>query len=192
MKLRGEALKELAQSKGVSRQQLAQAVERTGLEGEKALAAINNWMNGRDHPRAKAPDIAKLAAALGVQTKDIAEFVSKVRWHRGSPRKARLLVDLVRGKSIDQARNLLEFHTKRAAVNVKKALDAAVADALQFDADETRLVVSVCAVDTGPRMKRFQPKDRGRAHPILKRFAHVTVGVSERTSSGKRRSRKGS
>lgn len=187
MRLRGDKLKALSQARGVTREALAAAVQRPGLEGEAAQRALANWMAGRDEPRCKASDIARLAEALQCAPKDIAIFVSRVRFHRGSPRKARLLVDLVRGRSVDQARTLLAFNTKRAAVNVRKALDAAVADALAADADETRLVVRLCAVDDGPRIKRFQPKDRGRAHPILKRLAHITVGVAEREGGRKGR-----
>ncbi|MCC6970864.1 MAG: 50S ribosomal protein L22 [Phycisphaerales bacterium] len=112
-----------------------------------------------------------------------------MRYHRGSPRKARLIADLVRGKSVDQALNLLTFSPKRAADNVRKALAAAIADAEQFEADVTKLVVSLSMVDEGPTMKRFQPKDRGRAHPIMKRSSHITIGVEERSAGRKRGSR---
>lgn len=180
MKLRGDRLKDLAARKGVTREQLAAAVERSGLMGTRALSAVDNWLAGRDHPRCKNTDVAKLASAVGAATKDIARFTSEVRYHRGSPRKAKLLVDLVRGKSVDEALNLLTFTTKRAAVNVKKALSAAIADAEQADADVTRLVVVESRVDDGPRIKRFQPKDRGRAHPIIKRLSHLTIGLEEK------------
>jgi large subunit ribosomal protein L22 len=178
VKLRADTLKQLAQKAGVSTEQLAQAIER--LKGDDAVSAVENWLAGRDHPRCKAADIRKLAAAVGAQPKDIASFVSQVRTHRGSPRKAKLLVDLVRGKSVDDALNLLTFTTKRAAVNVKKALNAAIADAELAEADVTTLFVSESRVDDGGMMKRFQPKDRGRAHPIEKRFSHITIGVQER------------
>ncbi|MBX3375451.1 MAG: 50S ribosomal protein L22 [Phycisphaeraceae bacterium] len=137
-------------------------------------------MKGRDHPRCKAADIAKLAAAVGAAPKDIARFVSEVRHHRGSPRKAKLLVDLVRGKSVDEALNLLTFTTKRAAVNVKKALNAAIADAERAEADVTALYIVESRVDDGGMIKRFQPKDRGRAHPIEKRLSHITIGLEEK------------
>lgn len=182
MRLRGDRLKQLAQAAGVSVEQLAQAVERTGLEGERAVSAVRNWMAGRDHPRCKAADIAKLAAAVNAAPKDIARFVSQVRHHRGSPRKAKLLIDLIRGRSVDDALNQLSFTTKRAAVNIRKALSAAIADAEQADADVTALYVAESRVDDGGMIKRFQPKDRGRAHPIEKRFSHITVGVEERAS----------
>jgi large subunit ribosomal protein L22 len=89
-------------------------------------------------------------------------------------------VDLIRGKGFDEARNLLKFTTKRAAVDVHKALMAAYADAEHAEADTDNLVVVESRVDQGPVIKRFQPKDRGRAHPIMKRMAHITVGVEER------------
>lgn len=180
MKLRGDRLKKLSQEAGVTRDALAEAVDRTGLEGPRARRAVDNWLAGRDHPRCKKADIERLAEAVGCQIADIAQFTSEVRFHRGSDRKARLLADLIRGKPVDQAINLLSFSPKRASVNVKKALEAAIADAGQFDADVTDLVVTESRVDGGPHIKRFRPKDRGRAHPILKRTSHITVGVQER------------
>ena len=180
MRLRGENLEQLAGKRGVSREQLAQAIERTGLSGDRALSAVNNWMRGRDHPRCKPTDIAKLAAAVGAAPKDIVRFVSEIRHHRGSPRKARLLADLVRGKSVDEALNLLTFTTKRAAVNIKKALNAAIADAERAEADVTALFIVESRVDDGGMIKRFQPKDRGRAHPIEKRLSHITIGLEEK------------
>lgn len=179
----------MATKAGVSREQLAQAVERPGLTGERALRAIENWLSGRHLPVCKASDIARLATAVGGTTKDVARFESKVRYHRGSPRKARLVADLVRGKPVDQALNLLSFSPKRAADNIRKALSAAIADAEQFEADVTKLYVSLSMVDEGPTMKRFQPKDRGRAHPIMKRSSHITIGVEERSARRKRGSR---
>ena len=182
MRLQPDKLKKLASAAGVSREALAQAVTRPGFEGNKPISAIHNWLAGRDHPRCKASDVAAMAAAVGAQAKDIASFVSQVRHHRGSPRKARLVADLVRGKPVDEAMNLLTFSQKRAATNIKKALTAAMSDAEMADADVTRLVVVESRVDEGPHIKRFQPKDRGRAHPILKRTSHITVGVAEKTS----------
>lgn len=182
MKLRPDRLKKLAEAAKVTPESLGQAVERRGLEGDRAVSAVRNWMAGRQQPECKAVDVRALAQAIGAQPKDLVRFVSRVVNHRGSPRKAKLIVDLVRGKPVDQALNLLTFTTKRAAVDVKKALNAAIADAEQFQADVTRLVVAESTIDDGPRMKRFQPKDRGRAHQILKRFAHITIGVQERVS----------
>lgn len=137
-------------------------------------------MAGRDHPRCKAKDITALAEALRCEVREIAKFTSQVMYHRGSPRKAALVVDLVRGKPVAEAFNLLSFTPKRAAVNVKKALASAIADAEAADADVSELFVSESRVDQAPHIKRFRPKDRGRAHPILKRQSHITISVQER------------
>ena len=181
MKIRGKALKKIAAARGTTREQLAGAIERVGVKGDVALKAVNNWMNDVNHPRVRADDIRKIASTLGSPMKDFVTFTSMIRNHRGSPRKVKLLVDLIRGKKVDDAIQMLNFTTKRAAVNVKRCLDAAIADAEQADADVTTLVVTESRVDDGPRMKRFQPKDRGRAHSIIKRFAHITISVEEKT-----------
>lgn len=184
MRLRADELKKRAETAGVSIEQLAGAVERTGLEGKAAEKAVRNWISGRDHPRCKKTDIERLADAVGCESKDIARFVSRVNHHRGSPLKAKLLVNLVRGRSADEADEILRFSTKRAAVNVLKALEAARADAQEAGADTTELIVAECTVDKGPHIKRFRPKDRGRAHPILKRTSHITIGLQERPGAG--------
>ncbi|MGE3108218.1 MAG: 50S ribosomal protein L22 [Phycisphaerales bacterium] len=181
MKIRGEQLKKRASEAGLSIEQLAEAVNRKGLEGDRAVSAIGNWMRNSDHPAAKAQDVRRLAGALGCQVADIARFESVFHYHRGSPRKVGLIVDMIRGKRIDQALDMLTFTTKRAAVDVKQALMAAKDSAEQFDADVTALVVTDSRVDKGPTMKRFQPKDRGRAHPIKKRMSHITIGVEVRS-----------
>lgn len=164
----------------MSVEKLAEAVERTGLVGDHAVSAVQNWMRGSDHPRCKREDIAALAQALQCPVAEIVTFTSVLKYHRGSPRKAKLLVDLIRGKKVDDALNLLSFNTKRAAVDVKRALNAAIADAQQAEADETALIVTTSTACDAPRIKRFQPKDRGRAHPILKRMAHITIGLEEK------------
>jgi large subunit ribosomal protein L22 len=106
-------------------------------------------------------------------------FVSKYNYARISPRKVRLVADMIRGKRLDEALTALSFSNKRAAVMVRKCLDAAVADAEQQDADITALYVCESRVDEGPTIKRWQPKDRGRAHPINKRTSHIIIGVEE-------------
>jgi large subunit ribosomal protein L22 len=184
VKLRADELKRRAEESGVSVAQLAGAVERTGLKGKAAESAVRNWISGRDHPRCKKADIERLADAVGCEAKDLARFVSRVDHHRGSPRKAKLVVDLIRGRSADEADEILKFSPKRAAVNVRKALEAARADAQEAGADSTELIVAECRVDNGPHIKRFRPKDRGRAHSILKRTSHITVGLQERPGAG--------
>lgn len=180
MRINGPQLKKIAADKDVAVERLAEAVQRDGLKGDRAISAVKNWMRGSDHPRCRAADVAKLAEVLGVETPKIAKFECIVKYHRGSPRKAKLLTDLIRGKNVDTAMNLLTFTTKRAAVNVKKALSAAIADAEQVNADTTTLVVMDSRVDGGPVMKRFKEKDRGRSHQLLKPFAHITIALVEK------------
>ncbi len=180
MRIHGVQLKKLAALKGLSLEQLAAAIERPSLRGDDAVSAVKNWIRGSDHPRCKSEDINKLAQAIGVEPVKIAKFVCVLKYHRGSPRKAGLLVDLVRGKNVDTAINMLTFTTKRAAVNVKKAVNAAITEAEQANADVTQLIVAESSVNEGPTMKRFQPKDRGRSHSIHKRMAHITIAIVEK------------
>lgn len=180
MRIHSDRLKQYAADNGVGVDALAQSVERTGLKGPEAVSAVKNWMRGSDHPRCRAEDIRRLAQALSCAPKDITLFESQVMGTRGSTRKIRLVADLIRGKRVDEALNQLTFTTKRAAVDIKKCLQAAIADAEEAEADVTSLYVAKSMVGEGMRLKRFQPKDRGRAHAIIKQTSHITVGVEER------------
>ena len=103
--------------------------------------------------------------------------------HRGariSPTKARPVADLIRGKKADDALTILGMSKRRGAYYLRKALEAAIANADQAEQDVRQLWISDVRVDDGPRMKRFQPKDRGRAHAIIKRSCHLTVAVDVR------------
>ncbi len=182
MRIRGTKLEKALKVAGMTPRQLAEAIAEKGFGADDAESAINNWIAGRDHPRCKAARITQIAGLLRVAPRDLAAFTSRVRQHRGSPRKCKLLTDLIRGKSVDQALNLLTFTTKKAAVNVKKCLNAAIADAEQAECDVTRLFVAESRVDNATTIKRFQPKDRGRAHAILKPLSHITISVEERPS----------
>jgi large subunit ribosomal protein L22 len=106
-------------------------------------------------------------------------FTAKHRYARISPRKARLLMDLIRGRQVDDALTLLRFSKKRASVMVEKVVRSAVANATEQDVAPKRsaLVVSAAWVDEGPTIKRFQPKDRGKAYSIKKRTSHLVVEV---------------
>ncbi len=104
---------------------------------------------------------------------------AKHRFARISARKARLIIDLIRGREVQDAVNILKFTPNRAAGMISKVLGSAIANANEAEANVENLIVSEARVDEGPTMKRFQPKDRGRAHPILKRTSHITVVVEE-------------
>lgn len=102
------------------------------------------------------------------------------RFARISPRKARLVADMVRGQNIESAMAALDFSKRRGAYFLRAVLKSAIANAEEREADVSRLYVESTWVDDGPTIKRFQPKDRGRAHPIWKRTSHIHVRVAER------------
>lgn len=102
------------------------------------------------------------------------------RFVRMSPRKVRLVIDLVRGKRVEDALATLQFVPRRASVAVGKTLRSAVANAVHnFDLDEDELVVAEAFVDEGPTLKRWRARARGMASPIMKRTSHITIVVRE-------------
>lgn len=102
------------------------------------------------------------------------------RYVRVSPRKLNLLAQMIRGKKAAKALTDLQFSTKRAAEDVRKVLQAAVANAENnHGLDVDRLVVSEATVGNSIRMKRFSPRARGRAAPIEKLFSRLTIIVRE-------------
>jgi large subunit ribosomal protein L22 len=107
-------------------------------------------------------------------------FTASHRYCRIAPRKARLVVDMIRGLDIASALTRLDFSPRRGAAFVKVVLKSAIASAEEREADIATLFVKETKVDEGPTIKRFQPKDRGRSHPILKRTCHIAVTVAER------------
>lgn len=109
------------------------------------------------------------------------EAIAKARYIRLTPRKARLVADLVRNKDAEQALNILEFTNKKAARLILKVLNSAVANAVNnFDMDEEKLYVSKIMIDEGPMLKRIKPRAMGRADIIQKKTSHITVCVSEK------------
>ena len=108
-------------------------------------------------------------------------FTAKHRFARIAPRKARLIMDLVRGRDVDDAISMLRFAKQRASGMVEKVIRSAVANANERDvAPRGTLFVAKAWVDPGPIIKRFQPKDRGKAYPIKKRTSHLVVELDER------------
>lgn len=100
---------------------------------------------------------------------------------RISPRKARLVIDMIRGKSVGDALKILDFTPRKAARLVTKTLKAVVANAESTqNVDVDQLYVKTVAVDEGVTIKRFLPRAHGRATPIRKRTAHLTIVVDEK------------
>lgn len=102
------------------------------------------------------------------------------RYNRSSPRKMRLVVDLIRGKSAAQALNLLRFSNKMAAAAAELTLKSAISNLQNKDAgvDPESIYVKECFVDGGPTLKRISPAPMGRAYRIRKRSHHLTIVVS--------------
>jgi len=111
-------------------------------------------------------------------------YTNTHRAARISPTKARPVARMIHGKTVFDAMNVLALSKKRAAVFLKNCLQAARSNAQEIDGLSDRealaMVVTEVRVDGGPTMKRFQPKERGRAHPILKRSCHITVTVDNK------------
>ncbi|MFC6274295.1 50S ribosomal protein L22 [Levilactobacillus tangyuanensis] len=100
---------------------------------------------------------------------------------RIAARKIRLVIDLIRGKSVAEALAILQFTPRGASPVVAKVLNSAIANAENnFDLDRQDLVVSEAYVNEGPTLKRFRPRAKGSASPINKRTSHITVVVSEK------------
>jgi large subunit ribosomal protein L22 len=103
------------------------------------------------------------------------------RYAQLSAQKARLLIDLIRGKSVETALGILEYTPKRGARLVAKTLRSAVANAEHEQrVDVDALYVKRAFVDEGPTAKRFLPRAHGRATPLFKRTSHITLVVDER------------
>ena len=127
------------------------------------------------------------------------EATATLRYLKASPQKVRLVADLVRGKKVEEALNILRFTKKGCAKDLEKLLRSAIANAENKEnaPDVDELVVSKIFVNEGPREKRIQPAPMGRAYQIQKRKAHVTVHVSDEVkavnerSGGKGRARAG-
>lgn len=113
------------------------------------------------------------------------EAKAKLRLARVSPRKARLVADLVRGRDVGEAVEILSFTRKKSAPLIKKLVESAVANA-EYSArqhnrpiDVDDLVVKAIYVDQGPSLRRFRPRARGMATRIHKKTSHITVVVGE-------------
>jgi large subunit ribosomal protein L22 len=109
------------------------------------------------------------------------------KWVRISPRKARLVIDHIRGRTVPEARTVLAFTQRAAAREIEKVLRSAVANAetnplLHWNGDD--LVISATYADEGPTLKRWKPRARGRVNQILKRTCHITIELTQNPKVG--------
>jgi len=106
------------------------------------------------------------------------------KYVRVAPRKARLVVDTIRGKSVKEAEDILRFLPRGATEPVGKVLNSAKSNAINnFDLIEDRLFVSATFINEGPSLKRVLPRARGRGDIIKKRTSHITIIVEERETA---------
>jgi large subunit ribosomal protein L22 len=105
---------------------------------------------------------------------------AQAKWVRTSARKARLVLDHIRGRSVPEARTVLAFTTRDVAIDIEKVLRSAVANAeANHGLDGDDLVVEAAFADEGPTLKRWKPRARGRVNRIRKRMCHVTIVLVE-------------
>lgn len=104
-----------------------------------------------------------------------------VRFSRIAPRKARQVIDMIRGKRVGDAQTILKFTPRFAAEVIGKVLNSAIANAENnHKMNRDRLYISEAYVDQGPTMKRYMPRAQGRASAIHKRTSHITIVVAEK------------
>ncbi|MEX0877318.1 MAG: 50S ribosomal protein L22 [Candidatus Spechtbacterales bacterium] len=112
----------------------------------------------------------------------MAEYKAKLSYLKISPRKVRLVADLVRNQNIEEARMQLKYSNKRASVSLLKLLNSAVSNAKDVTEgiNESNLRIKEIRVDEGPMLKRYMPVARGTVHEIQKKTSHVTLILSEK------------
>ena len=104
-----------------------------------------------------------------------------LKYARISPRKVKIVLDLIRNQDADKAMAILRFTPKAACEYLEKLLKSAMANAENnHNMDVSKLYVAECFVGPGPTLKRIRPKDHGRAHRILKRTSHITLVLREK------------
>ena len=110
---------------------------------------------------------------------NILEAKASLRDNKGSARKARLVLDMIRGKAVNEAKNILQFSNKKVAKDIHKLLNSAIANATQVagKADTTNMTINKAYADEGRIDKRTLLRYRGTADRILKRRCHITIGV---------------
>jgi large subunit ribosomal protein L22 len=118
------------------------------------------------------------------------EFRAEARFTRVSPQKARLVLDLIKGRRVEEAMNTLAFTKKGVAPSIQKLLRSAVENANYLseekglDLDVDKLYVARAIANDGPRMKRIRPAPQGRAYRYQRRMAHIEIALAERQAKG--------
>ncbi len=112
------------------------------------------------------------------------EVTAKLNNIRIAPRKAMMIIDLIRGKSVSEANSILTLVNRKIALPVQKLLNSAVANARHnFQMDEKELYIFKATVDQGPKLKRWIARSRGQANEIQKKTSHITIIVKEKRTA---------
>ena len=163
---------------GTAPENEAPAADETTEKPARRRGAAETTTSKRRDPNEARP--APRAADGSVAVRAQAKYV------RIAPRKARLVMDHVRGKNVGDARALLKHTPRAAASDISKLLESAVANAENnFELDPDELKVARAFVDEGPTIKRFRPRALGRATPIKKRTSHMTITLTTTTKDGR-------
>lgn len=110
----------------------------------------------------------------------MANVITKLNYLRIAPRKVRLVIDLVRGQTVDRAESQLRFLPQKSAKPILKLLNSAMANAkTNFNKNAENLYVKIIKVDGGPPLKRSRPRSRGRTNRIRKETSHITLILDE-------------
>jgi len=126
------------------------------------------------------------------ETSTLVQSRAEAKYVRLSARKARVVLDHIRGRTVPEARTILAFTSRAAAVDIEKVLRSAVANAESAHAlDGDELIVLAAYADEGPTLKRWRARARGRVNRIRKRTCHITLIVSENPKAQARPKRKG-
>jgi large subunit ribosomal protein L22 len=119
------------------------------------------------------------------------EVRAQAKWVRISPRKARVVAEHIRGRSVPEARTVLAFTQRAAALEISKVLKSAVANAeANHGLIGDELLVYACTIDEGPTIKRWRARARGRVARIRKRTCHITIRLAENPKAGQRRAQR--
>src|ERR687887_1677515 len=119
------------------------------------------------------------------------EFRAQARFMRVSPQKARLVLNLIKGRKVEDALNTLAFTKKRVSATVEKLLRSAIENANYLssekgiDVDVDQLYVKQAVANDGPRMKRIRPAPMGRAYRYVRRISHIEIALAERGKNGR-------
>lgn len=156
--------------------------KKPATKGADAAKAESKTKSG-----AKAKSEAKVERDEPVEEAVDSSYAARHRYARITARKARLIADLIRGRSVNEALEVLQFQHKRAASFYNKLVRSAMANANQNEGvNVNRLVITDCRADDGPMLQnrmRFRPGPQGRAMPFKKLTSHLTVVLTERAEA---------